>query len=339
MKESPAAKSFKYRKSSPVIYPSVQPKVPNAIEVLYHSFNHDSLERETSAYRERIVTIQTCYKPAILAVVRLTFQGTRWEIHHERDVTRAIPFPTANMTEWDTNLAISWDNKEGRMSPEEPCLYLINESFDFSEEHFESLQDELIQHLISTETLEIQYNPYLKLRREFGETEEDFFSRCLEKVHESFEQEMRTLEETVQRQEERLKERLGREIKELGKDPEGLGEKGKASDLDFSEVAVAVAPERTTSEDKQVEMKKKESIVNINDIKRQLGEMEHLKDVKLKEFEANLSGLAGQHEEDILRLSRHDVRVLRFSLLWLPYSEVITESDTGTREILLIRSF
>ena len=293
------------------------------------------LETATAPFSDKIVTSQILYKPGLLAAARVTFQGTRWEIHHEREIVKVVPFPIhSGLGEWETNLVPNWDNMNTRTTSEGICVYACDSTHDFSPERFEILQEEFIQFLISRETLEIDHNPYLKIHRKLDETEESFFERCLEKISDSFHQEMKTLEETILRQQDRFKERLDREVRELGADPLDL-QVSLDPTQELSRPAKGRVESSTTT---QEEMDVQESMMTIEDLRKQITELQGQKEEKIKESESNLIHLAKERQMDILRLNRTNVELLRFSLVWLPYTEfVIQEQDS--RQLRLIQSF
>ena len=342
MKENPTGKRRpKARKTPSSPYPSAPPKIPGSVEVLYHSVNSSVLESAIGPFRDQIVTSHILYQPGLLGMARVTFQGTRWEIHYERDVVKVIPFPNhSQMGEWEKNMVEKWDNRNTRSSAEGVCFYLCDSSFDFSAERFEMLQEEFLQFLISQETLELYHNPYLKIYKTTEEPEESFFARCLEEMRKNFEQEMKTLEETILRQQDRLKERLDREVRELGSDPTGLQPAARKE----TETGAARVPARASSERQssavhtQEEMDVQESIVTIEDLRKQISELQTQKEIKIKEFDENLHTMAQEREKDILRLNRANVQVLRFSLVWLPYTEFVLQQPEG-RLLKLIQSF
>ncbi len=208
--------------------------------------------------------------------------------------------------EWENSLMTEWDNKNARSSPEDGCLFMIDPNFDFSPQRFEALQEDLIQHLIARESLQFQYNPYVKLSRGVDEPDEIFRTRCMEKMRELFGEEMRTQGESFHMQEGRLKERLERKVREQTE--EGLEE-------------LAVFNERQLSE-----------------IKNEMANLEKQKEYGLKQFEEKLVNLCGQKETDYLRLNRGNIQILRFALIWLPYTEFVIQEDEG-RRMELVRSF
>ena len=195
----------------------------------------------------------------------------------------------------------------------------------FPPERFETLKDDFIQFLISSEVLELSFNPYAKLYRNPNESEENFFERCLEKLREENEQEIRNLEETMVRQEDRFKERLKRETR------------GTSNELQSKEAKEAMSVAAATT-DHHAEMEAQESKMTIDEINRQFEEWKALKEDKMKEFNENLNQMAHRQEKDIFRVNRPDIRILRMSLVWLPYTEFVVQTQER-RSVILIKSF
>src|SRR5262245_61148785 len=124
---------YKSRKPSARQYPSAPPKVPANVESLFLAADQSILDRVSSPFLDRIVTSQILYKPGLFAVSRVTFEGTRWEIFHERDVARVIPFPAAgHMADWENSSIGKWDPARVSGSPEPSSFFLVESNHDFS---------------------------------------------------------------------------------------------------------------------------------------------------------------------------------------------------------------
>lgn len=329
--------SFRSRKSSARQYPSSPPKIPPTIESLFLAPNHSVLDQASSPFQEKIVTSQILYKPALFAVARVTFEGTRWKLHHERDVSRVIPFPAAgHMADWENTLIEKLDLANASGSAESNSFFLVEDNHDFSPSHFQSMQEQFIDYMTTNETLALIFNPHLRLYRRLDETEEFFLNRCLESVREENDQERKQLLETILRQEERLKEKLEREYREHGLSPSDLQ---TAKENEASARLEAQASGKTaTLEELQAEIDVQQSFSNMEEIQRELATIQKQKEEKLHEFEENLVALAKQREKDIVRVNRGNVRTLRFGILWLPFTEFIIQEE-NRRRIELIQSF
>jgi hypothetical protein len=144
---------------------------------------------------------------------------------------------------------------------------------------------------------------------------------------------MKVLEETILRQEERLKERLDREVRQLGSDPAELQPAARGESRASASAGAPISREQA-----QQEMGMKESIFTIEDLRKQISELHLQREVKIKEFDESLHKLAREREKDILRLNRANVEVLRFSLVWLPFTEFVIQEEEG-RRFELVRSF
>ena len=321
---------YKARRTPSSEHPALPPRIESSIDAIYQAINEPMLEEWVEPRHDLIVTSQTFYKPGLLAITRITFQNTRWDLFHEREVVRVIPFPAlAKMANWDENLIPKWEHSMSRMNPEPECFYMYDSSYDFTPSRFETLQENFIGHLITNEVLTLQFNPNLKLYRQLDEPEEAFFSRCLEKIRADHETETKTLEDTAQRQMDRLTEKLDREVREVGADALEI------------EAARSITPPRnpqkgTSGHSEQMDIR--ESIEAIDDINRGIAELEKDRESKRRDFEASLIHLASERDDDLMRINRGDVQVLRFSLIWLPYTEFVLQ-EADQRRMELIQSF
>ncbi len=266
---------YKARKTPTTIYPSSPPKVPDSIEVLYHSIDPDVLEKATAGFREKIVTNQILYKPAIVADARINFHGNRWQIHFEKEISRIISFPTKHQfCEWDTNLDPEWNHHhDSRGMPEPESFFVHDSAHEFSSERFDELQEDFRRHLISTVVLAVEYNPQFKLERKLDESSESFMSRCMERARADFDNESHNVQETLHRLQDRLKQRLERE-------------------------------ERGANSQQQAESERHDSNANIGDIKKEMEALQILRKVRMNELEENLVTIAKERETDVLRIGR-----------------------------------
>ena len=315
--------AYKARKTPSSVHPPAPPRIPINIESYYYTANAEILDSATASYADRIVTSQIIYKPGLLAAARIVFEGTRWKIYHERDVVRVVPFPgISQIVDWDNNLIQKWENTNTRSDSEGIAFYAVDSSFEFSQDFFEQLKDEYIKYLISNETLELQYNPHLKVHRKLEEDESAFQARCLEKLRDMYSQEYQTLLDTLSRQADRLKEKLEREIREHGNPNEGGG-----GNVDVNAVLT-----------NEQEMQSHGAIVNMEDIRRELVGIQKSREPKLTDFEENLLSLSRQSEMDILRVNHGNVKILRFALVWLPYTEFVIQ-DGDIRRLEVVQAF
>jgi hypothetical protein len=320
---STGKKRMKARRTPSSPYPISPPEINSSIEVLYYALNQSLVDEASAAFADRIVTSKILYQPGLLATARITFEMTRADVYHEREIVRIIPFPPGTaVPDWERSLVEKWDNTKIRLDGEGICFYAVHNHFDFSPERFDNLKEDFIQSLISSEVLELFFNPYAKFYRKPDESSESFFERCLEKLREENEQEIRNLEETMIRQEDRFKERLQRESR------------GTAGEMQNNE-AIGVAANPT---DHHAEMEAQESKMTIDAINRQFEQWKALKEDKLKEFNENLIQMAHRQEKDIFRINRPDIRIMRISLVWLPYTEFVVQSQER-RSVILVKSF
>lgn len=309
MAEMNARGVYKARKTPTKVPPSFPP--PNlspSIEVLYHLVTRQTLDAIESGFRDKIVTSQLVYKPAILAVARINFHGNRWGIHFEKDFSRVVLFPSKHqICDWEANLHPQWDQHNCRSNPEADALFLYDPAYDFSMERFDELQEDFRQHLTATVALTVEYNPRFKLERQLDESPESFTARCMERARAEFDQESQNLEDTMNRLQDRLKQRLDREM------------------LGFNN-------------EQQDETERHDTNAAISQIKKEMEALQQLRKTKMDGLEQNISILAGEREKDVLRIKHGHLAILRFALMWLPYTEyVIQEADS--RRLELVQSF
>jgi hypothetical protein len=299
---------YKARKTPGTIYPSTPPTLTSEIEVLYHSLEQEILDQTTAEFQDKIVTSQLIYKPALLASARIKFHGNRWQIHIENDISRVVAFPSKHQfCDWNTNLHPRWDHHKSLGAPEPDSVFLYDSTYDFSPSRFEELQEDFRHHLLSTVVHTVEYNPHLKMQRELDESEESFMARCMEGARLEFDKESHNVTDTLQRLRDRLKQRLDREMRGI----EG---------------------------DEQDETERHDSNVAVTQIKKEMEALQDLRKTKMRELEENLTTIASEREKDVLRIKPGNLSILRFALVWLPYTEyVIQEQDS--RRLQVVQSF
>jgi hypothetical protein len=299
---------YKARKTPLTIYPASPPQLSTGIEVVYHSIATEIRDQTTAEFRDKIVTSQILYKPAILAGARIKFHGNRWQLHLEKDILRVVPFPSKHQfCDWNTNLHPKWDARKARSTPEPEALFLYDSTYDFSSGRFDELQDDFRNHLLSTVAHTVEYNPHFKLQREQQESDDSFMARCMERARAEFNKESQNVEETLHRMRDRLKQRLDREMR---------GMEGEEQD----------------------ETERHDSNVAIKQINKEMEALTDLRKTKMNELEENLTTIANEREKDVLRLKPQNLAILRFTLVWLPYTEYVIQED-DSRRLQLIQSF
>ena len=88
----------------------------------------------------------------------------------------------------------------------------------------------------------------------------------------------------------------------------------------------------------QQEIEVHDSKSTIEDIKKEMEELEKVRKAKLLEFEENLTGIAKEREKDTLRINRSHMALLRFALIWLPYMEYVIQ-DVDSRRLEIVPVF
>jgi hypothetical protein len=299
---------YKARKTPLTVYPTTPPVLAPGIEFLYQSIATELQEQTTAEFRDKIVTSQILYKPAILASARTNFHGNRWLLHLEKDILRVVPFPSKHQfCDWNTNLHPHWTAHHARSTPEPDALFIYDSTYDFSLERFDELQDDFRNHLLATVIHAVEYNPHFKLQRELDESDENFMARCMERARAEFNQESQNVEETLHRMRDRLKQRLDREMR---------GIEGEEQD----------------------ETERHDSNVAIKQINKEMEALHDLRKTKMSELEDNLTTIANEREKDVLRLKPGNLAILRFALVWLPYTEYVIQED-DSRRLQLVQSF
>jgi hypothetical protein len=327
MPEKPSDENrLRARRTPNSSYPPSPPSIASSIDSVYYALSQESVDRALQNAGDRLVTSQIVYQHGLLAFARVIFEGTRWAIYHEREVLKVLEFPGID---WEEPVMEKWDNARMRTAPEGVCFYNYDPAFNFTQETLDLLQEEYVSYLMSHEVLELYYHPVLRIYRKLDESDEHFYDRCLEQLRKNHEQELRKLEETIQWQQERLKEKLDRLIREHGPDAMTmLPSEEAANGADPPPASGSLMPPESV-----------DSLYQVRESRAELAKLQMLKSQKLKEVDEGLVLLSRQQEKDLIRVNRGQIRILRFAFVWLPYTELVLQDESGDRRMELVRSF
>jgi hypothetical protein len=114
---------------------------------------------------------------AAVARVILRYQLARADVAAGQEY-EAVLFPLPEQTVTLSPLVVDYDDRDLVASAPAAARYVIPAAKVANKTYWTTLQRDLTDHLVATESLEVQFNPDLKLYSRVGETPDEFAARC-----------------------------------------------------------------------------------------------------------------------------------------------------------------
>ena len=114
---------------------------------------------------------------AAVARVVLRYQLARADVAQDQEY-EAVLFPLPEQTVTLAPLVVDYDDRDLLASAPAAARYVIPTAKVANKTYWSTLQRDLTDHLVATESLEVQHNPDLKLYSRAGESPEEFAVRC-----------------------------------------------------------------------------------------------------------------------------------------------------------------
>jgi hypothetical protein len=283
------------------------------------------------------------YEPYLLAMGEVSFVDRKRKVDQTSQVALLVsPEDLGATSAWDEAAPIELDARDLENEPQADALFGAVPSELSTVAKLKGLGKAFDDHLFSSESLELHYNPVLKLYGEAGESDKDFAVRVQQAAREQRDAEVDKLREKYRTKLDRLEDRLSREQQELAEDRadyEGrkreellsagetvvgmLGVFGRRSSRSFS---TAARKRRMTTKALGDVQESEEEIKRLEEeIKQMTGEMEEEAQALADQWEED----AGEVETYTIKPRRSDVKVELVTLAWAPYWEVDYRSARG----------
>ncbi len=114
---------------------------------------------------------------AAVARVVLRYQLARADVAADQEY-EAVLFPLPEQTVTLSPLVVDYDDRDLQATAPANARYVIPAAKVANKTYWTTLQRDLTDHLVATESLEVQFNPDLKLYSRVGESPEEFAVRC-----------------------------------------------------------------------------------------------------------------------------------------------------------------
>ncbi|NOZ29255.1 MAG: hypothetical protein GXP39_14560 [Chloroflexi bacterium] len=285
-----------------------------------------AIGRDIEVIDQRLV-----YRAAILGMATVNFLDRRSGSSAQKEISLLLEPPDRpGAARWDTAEPLKLSSGDLRPEPEPNAAFVEIPASVNTARELRSLSKALSDWLYRSQTLEVPYNPALKLSARPDEPPEEFRRRCERVARERRDEEIEKVRERYEKRKDRLEERLKREQRELREDQaeyEGrkrefwanLGESllgfalGRRSTRSISS---ALRRQRMTSRAKEdIE----ESLETIEDLQEQIKELEQELEEEIREISERWERAVQEMETRKLTPRRADVQVTLCALAWVPY--------------------
>ena len=114
---------------------------------------------------------------AAVARVILRYQLARAGVAHDQEY-EAVLFPLTEQTMTLRPLVVDYDDRDLLAVAPDAARYVIPAAKVATKTYWTTLQRDLSDHLVASESLQVWHNPELKLYSRVGESEQEFLARC-----------------------------------------------------------------------------------------------------------------------------------------------------------------
>jgi len=278
----------------------------------------------------------TRWEAGIMARVALRFDDDKAALVHDEEY-EAVLFPLGDLLDASRSVAVDYDDRDLRTDAPTPCTYRLPSTPLKPKTRFDQYQRDLVDHLVRSQSVELQTNRDLKLFSRPGETPEAFAQRCDQAASDaadaeaaklrtkyetkltSIQGQMQTAEGRTKVLEEQKKGQRNDEILSTAGSILGgfLGGKSRGSLLNsVLGKAGSVAGKHGRASATGERLNAAES--KLSSLQQQYDELEASLTKELADIDAKWKATAGAVSSMQVPLERTDVKVVAIALVWIP---------------------
>lgn len=260
------------------------------------------------------------YQPALMFECQLQYRDVRAELIHSIEGIYTAWLPEGNeelAVDWSVPAVKSVSHDRLESAPRE-SIRPYQGHLRLTRRQMDQAQSDLIDYLVSRETLRLFYNPSLKRYSNLGEEREEFLQRILDEVRTQLQPQLKELARRLQLQVEQLREQpLPEDLPtEMAEELDSI-RRQLISALENKMDALIMSGTDPTQPSLQIE----HDIPIPHEIE---GVQQELRQIEQEIFD-DLHALLTEHltrarecEEYEIRLQPTDIKILRRALLWIP---------------------
>ncbi|MBC7250277.1 MAG: DUF87 domain-containing protein [Anaerolineae bacterium] len=329
-------------------YSSTPPALPPDLRQVFlplHASPKRALSRLEEELEQRLQAEETTlvYEPCLLALGRVNFVDRKRHVDESKDVSLLLqPGDLSDLIRWEDADPVDMSPRDLEREPESEALFGPVPPEINTPAKLKTLTKSFSDYLYREQTLELYYNPTLKLYSQPGESERDFKVRAQQVAREKRDAEVDKLRRKYQRQLDRLETRLAREEQELSEDRAeyearkreelltagesligllGIGRRRRTSALSRA----ATKRRLTTSAKADIE----ESEAEIARLQKEIEDMRQEMEEEIEAITEKWLAALEEIETRDIKPRRSDVQVDLVALAWAPYWEIGYRSAQG----------
>ncbi len=309
---------------------ATRPNVPTRIDEYFLPVVHSP--KEAAAKRDVTLTgeenFQVAYRPALLAQARVRFQKRNYNLDHDLTVTSLVYEPgrqgRVDWEEWKRELV---DPKELDRKPE-PDARFFELAAPFSDgSALRDLETDFKDWIYHEVTVAVRANEELDVFAGPQISQGEFRKLCAEKAREEIEEEKEKVEESYDRKLDTIQDRLVREERELEEDQaefsqRRLEEMGTHAENLLSLLAGRRRRMTTSLTKRRMTSKAKadiqESLEVIDQYKQEIEDLQKEQDQELAEVEVKWQEILEEISEIEVSPYKKDILVELFGVAWVP---------------------
>ena len=298
----------------------------------------------------QVLASELVYRPHLLAMANVSYATAQSTESVSEHVSALVPLPSAHgIVDWPAAWGIEIAPRD-LGEPQEAAHFDTLPDGMTDSPPYTRLRTDFIDAIYREKRLPLWEHEKMGLRSEIGESERDFQRRCQELAREQRDAELAKLEERFEKQIDRVKTRLTREERELEDDQIDFDGRKREELLSAGESVLSmVLGRRRSSALSQASRRRRmtakakadmrESEETIEDLEKQLAELERERDEAIEKLREEWSDEAVEIGETAMRPRKSDIRAEAFGLAWVPYWLFIYEAGSGGQRDAWISAF
>jgi hypothetical protein len=300
-----------------------------------------SMIEKREARRLEVQIRSLVYQPAILAMGKVNFTDPRRNVNEHESYALLIQLPFETKT-------ISWEQAVPLELKQEQLVDRVESEARFSnlpayfnQMQFNSVKNDLVDHLYRTSSIKLLYSPILNLYSEPRENERDFQLRIKQLAREQRDAEVDKLNERYARRLQRIDNQLRRLNQSIArKQAEAQARKGEVlvsageSVLGMLLGRRSIRTASTTlskyRQSRSASMTVEQQRENLRNLQREMEELKRELEDQASAISERWEAAATKFDTVPVKPSRNDIEIDLFALAWAPHWNITYLDSAGT---------
>jgi len=332
------------------IRPTLSPRIDQYFLPIRISLEQAVRAEEQQRGQVAVKEQRLVYEPSLLGLARVRFVHSQSNTDHQETVVRLSEPPEGPLLRWEDAEAVELESRDLGLEPFGEALFLDVPASLTDPTRLSIWRKEFVAYLCRTMSVDIPYNPILKVYGHPHEPPRVFKQRCRETARERRDAEVEKLEKRYAVRLKRLEERLAREERELAEDQAEYEARKREEWLSAGESVLGFMFGRrhtravsTASRKRRLTIQARAEVEESEEVIEELQkDIETLKEELQAEIEAVTRKWAetlDQVEEIRVIPRQTDVTIEVFGIGWAPRWYVTLEDSAGSELKLNLSAF